>query len=324
MAVYTEVSDEEITGFIDSYGLGELLSFKGIAEGVENSNFLVVTSRGQYILTLYEKRVDPADLPFFLGLMSHLAARGLSCPVPLADREGRKLRKLAGRPAALVTFLSGVWVRRPKPAHCFGAGAALAKLHKAGAGFSIARKNSLGPSGWTPLFQKFAERAGEIYNGLGDLVLAELEALLPAWPDRLPAGVIHGDLFPDNMFFRGEEFSGIIDFYFACNDFFAYDLAVCLNAWCFEPDFSFNVAKGQALLQGYNQERQLTLAEQQALPILARGAALRFLLTRAYDWLHTPPDALVKPHDPLDYLQRLRFHRTVANAGEYGLHSSAC
>ncbi len=322
LAVYTEVSDDEMTAFIHSYGLGELLSFKGIAEGVENSNFLVVTSQGQYILTLYEKRVDPADLPFFLGLMSHLAARGLSCPVPLEDCKGRKLRKLAGRPAALVTFLSGVWVRKPKPVHCFGAGAALARLHKAGAGFSITRKNALGPADWMPLFQQFKERAGEIYDGLDGIIADELEALLPAWPEHLPAGVIHADLFPDNMFFRGEEFSGIIDFYFACNDFFAYDLAICLNAWCFEPDFSFNVTKGQALLKGYDQERRLTPVEKEVLPTLARGAALRFLLTRAYDWLHTAPDAFVKPHDPLDYLARLRFHQTVTNADGYGMNIS--
>jgi len=321
LAVYTEVSDDDMAAFIASYGLGELLSFKGIAEGVENSNFLVVTSQGQYILTLYEKRVDPADLPFFLGLMTHLSSSGLCCPVPLQDLDGRQLRELAGRPAALVTFLPGVWVRRPKPAHCQEAGAALARLHKAGQNFAMKRSNALGPAGWRPLFQRFEDRADDIYHGLGATISTELAELQPAWPDQLPVGVIHADLFPDNMFFRGETFSGVIDFYFACNDFLTYDLAICLNAWCFEEDFSFNHTKGHALLKGYTQERSLAREEKQALPLLARGAALRFLLTRSYDWLHTAPDAFVKPHDPLDYLHRLRFHRSVHSPTEYGLNS---
>lgn len=322
MAVYTEVSDNEIKAFVDSYDIGELLSFKGIAEGVENSNFLVATRVGQYILTLYEKRVDPADLPFFLGLMSHLASAGLSCPTPLKDREGQQLRQLAGRPAALVTFLPGIWVRDPKPEHCFAAGRALAQLHKAGEGFQLRRENALGPSGWRPLFQRFEQRADEIYCGLNAIIMSELETLLPVWPQSLPAGIIHADLFPDNMFFRGETFSGVIDFYFACNDFYIYDLAICLNAWCFETDFSFNHTKGQALLRGYGDKRQLTQEEKEALPLLARGAALRFLLTRAHDWLHTAPSALVKPHDPLDYMHRLKFHQTVQNAREYGLETT--
>jgi len=322
LAVYTEVSDDDMAAFIESYGLGELLSFKGIAEGVENSNFLVATSCGQYILTLYEKRVDPADLPYFLGLMTHLSSTGLICPVPLEDRSGLQLRELAGRPAALVTFLPGVWVRRPKPIHCQEAGAALARLHKAGQSFAMSRANALGPHGWQPLFEHFEDRAGEIYRGLGKIISAELDVLLPAWPKSLPVGVIHADLFPDNMFFRGEKFSGVIDFYFACNDFLAYDLAICLNAWCFEADFSFNRTKSHALLRGYAKERLLTPAEQMALPLLARGAALRFLLTRAYDWLHTAPDAFVKPHDPLEYLRRLRFHQAVESPSEYGLNMS--
>ncbi len=319
LAVYTEVPDDEMSAFVASYGLGELLSFKGIAEGVENSNFLVVTETGQYILTLYEKRVDPADLPFFLGLMEHLAAAEFSCPVPLRDRDGRNLRTLSGRPAALVTFLPGLWVRKPKAAHCASAGEALARLHEAGRSFAMRRVNALGPAGWSPLFARFADRAGEIHRKLEDIIADELRVLLPMWPDDLPEGVIHADLFPDNIFFRGEAFSGVIDFYFACNDYLAYDLAVCINAWCFEPDYSFNITKGQALLRGYQRVRALTRNEQEALPMLARGAALRFLLTRAYDWLNTAPDAFVKPHDPLPYLRRLRFHQTVTSAHAYGL-----
>jgi homoserine kinase type II len=319
LAVYTEVPDDEIAAFIASYGLGEVLSFKGIAEGVENSNYLVVTSTGQYILTLYEKRVDPAELPFFLGLMEHLSAAGFSCPVPLRDCDGRNLRELAGRPAALVSFLPGLWVRKPKALHCAEAGRALAELHAAGRSFSMRRANALGPRGWTPLFERFADRAGEIHSKLPEIIAEELATLLPMWPTGLPEGVVHADLFPDNIFFRGEQYSGVIDFYFACNDFFAYDLAVCINAWCFEPDFSYNLTKGQALIKGYQRVRPLEAAECEALPVLARGAALRFLLTRAYDWLNTAPDAFVKPHDPLPYLRRLRFHQTVDSAGAFGL-----
>ncbi|MGI9421883.1 MAG: homoserine kinase [Hyphomicrobiaceae bacterium] len=319
MAVYTEVPDDEIQQFVDGYGLGEVVSFKGIAEGVENSNYLVVTGAGQYILTLYEKRVDPSDLPFFLGLMEHLSASGFSCPVPLRDRGGHNLRTLCGRPAALVTFLPGLWVRKPKPMHCQLAGEALASLHVAGQSFDIRRKNALGPDGWKPLFDRFADQADGIQSGLRAMISGELDEILPEWPASLPPGVIHADLFPDNIFFRGEEFSGVIDFYFACNDFLAYDIAICLNAWCFEPDFSFNVTKSRALLRGYQRVRPLEETERAALPMLARGAALRFLLTRAYDWLNTSPDAFVKPHDPLDYLRRLRFHQTVNSAMEYGI-----
>ena len=322
MAVYTEVPDDELASFIDSYGLGELVSFKGIAEGVENSNYLVATTSGHYILTLYEKRVASEDLPFFLGLMEHLAATGFTCPTPLRDRQGRNLRQLCGRPAAIVTFLDGIWVRRPKPHHCQRAGEAMARLHRDSSGFAITRTNALGPGGWPPLFEKFASQAGGISPGLGDIISTELQTLLPQWPATLPQGIIHADLFPDNLFFRGEDVSGVIDFYFACNDSLAYDIAICLNAWCFEADLSFNITKGQALLRGYQSVRPLTAAEQAAIPILCRGAALRFLLTRAYDWLNTSADAFVKPHDPLEYLRRLRFHQTVSSASEYGLEDA--
>ena len=322
MAVYTEVNDEDLARFIESYGVGELLSYKGIAEGVENTNYVVHTSRGHFILTLYEKRVDRDDLPFFLGLMQHLATAGIPCATPVRDREGMNMRELAGRPAALVTFLEGFWVRRPRPEHCFAVGQALARLHLAGQNFPMKRRNALGPEGWRPLFERFEGRAGEVLAGLGDFIRSELSVLLPNWPNSLPMGVIHADLFPDNVFFRGAQLSGLIDFYFACNDFLSLDVAICLNAWCFEQDLSFNVTKGQALLRGYQSIRKFTPSERQELPTLARGAALRFLLTRAYDWLHTSKNALVKPHDPSVYLRRLRFHQSVRSAREYGLEGS--
>ncbi|MFO7298172.1 MAG: homoserine kinase [Proteobacteria bacterium] len=323
MAVYTEVADDELARFIDRYGLGEVISCKGIAEGVENTNYLVHTTQGRFILTLYEKRVRREDLPFFLGLMEHLANAGITCPTPVRDRNGEMLNELAGRPAALVTFLDGMWIRRPRPEHCQAVGAALAKLHLAGRDFALTRENALGPKGWVELFSRFEDRADEVCPGLTDDIRRELDELLPIWPKGLPAGIIHADLFPDNVFFRGDQLSGLIDFYFACNDYFAYDIAICLNAWCFEQDYSFNITKSRALLKGYEQERVLEPSEREVLPILARGAALRFLLTRAYDWLHTSQSALVKPHNPLEYLRRLRFHRTVRSASEYGLETVA-
>ena len=319
MAVYTEVSDDDLAAFVASYGLGSVLSYKGIAEGVENTNYLVHTEQGPFFLTLYEKRVAPADLPFFLGLMEYLANRGLTCPMPVRDAEGRMLRTLTGRPAALVTFLEGVWIRRPQPRHCLAVGEALARLHQTGRSFPMTRANALGVTGWRPLYDRFRARADEIAVGFAATIDRELEDLEGQWPTGLEQGVIHADLFPDNVFFLGDRLSGLIDFYFACNDAFAYDIAVTLNAWCFESDHAFNITKGQALLKGYQSVRALAPAECEALPLLARGAALRFLLTRAYDWLHTSRDALVSRKDPNEFLRRLKFHRSIRSASEYGL-----
>lgn len=322
MAVYTEVSDEELIAFVAGYDIGEVTSCKGIAEGVENTNYLLNTEDGTYILTLYEKRVAPGDLPFFLGLMAHLAAGGIASPTPLQGLDGRVLGSLCGRDAAIITFLHGMWPRRITPDHCSALGAAMAKMHLAGADFAIRRPNALSVGSWRGLLQSSASRADEVRPGLGDLLAAELDELEAGWPDEgsgLPSGVIHADLFPDNVFFRGGELSGLIDFYFACNDFFAYDVAICLNAWCFEPDGSFNVTKARRLLGAYRKVRDFSDAELAALPLLARGAAMRFVLTRLYDWLNTPEDALVTPKNPLEYLEKLKFHRAVDDPGAYGL-----
>ena len=319
MAVYTEIPDDEFDAFMKSYDLGTVLSCKGIAEGVENSNFLVATDAGQFILTLYEKRVAAADLPFFLGLIEHLAAKGINCPTPIHDREGKALKQLAGRPAAMVTFLAGMWVRRPRAEHCAAVGDALARLHLAGADFKLTRRNALSVSGWRPLYEQCGGRADTVAPGLAADIERELERAKQAWPSDLPEGVIHADLFPDNVFFLGNKLSGLIDFYFACNDMLAYDVAVCLNAWCFEIDGSLNVTKARALLAGYSAVRPFTASEIEALPTLARGAALRFLLTRLYDWLTVPAGALVVPKDPLEYYRKLRFHRGVSDASAYGL-----
>jgi homoserine kinase type II len=319
MAVYTDVAAEDLADFLRNYDIGTLLSYKGIAEGVENSNFLLHTSTGSFILTLYEKRVAQCDLPFFLGLMQHLATHGITCPQPVAGKGDEMLGVLAGRPAAIVNFLEGVWPRKPNAAHCAGVGHALAKMHLAGADFPMSRANTLSVSGWRPLFDASAPRADTLQKGLCVLLGAELDYLEKHWPRSLPQGVIHADLFPDNVFFLGEKLSGLIDFYFACNDILSYDVAICLNAWCFESDHSFNVTKARALLSAYEKVRPLSAAERDALPLLARGAAMRFLLTRLVDRLNVPPGALVKPKDPLEYVRKLRFHQDVKSIGDYGV-----
>jgi len=319
MAVYTEVSDEELAAFLAEYDLGAVIACKGIAEGVENSNYLLQTERGTYILTLYEKRVARADLPFFLALMDHLAREGIACPTPVHGKDGLALRELSGRPAAIVSFLKGLWPRRIEPRHTARLGQALAELHLAGLSFKERRANALGVKNWRPLFEASKARAPEVRAGLAQELAAELASLEAEWPQALPEGIIHADLFPDNVFFLGEELSGIIDFYFACSDFLAYDLAICLNAWCFEADGSFNVTKARYLLASYSKRRTLSGEEMAALPILARGSAMRFLLTRLYDWLNHPPGAFVKPKDPLEYLAKLRFHQGIRRPSEYGL-----
>ena len=320
MAVYTDVAAEELADFLSRYEIGELLSYKGIAEGVENSNFLLHTTAGYFILTLYEKRVAKRDLPFFLGLMTHLASRGIVCPLPVKNRSGEVLSVLAGRPAAIIGFLEGIWPRKPNVAHCAGVGQALARMHLAGRDFTISRANALSVSGWRPLFDAAASRADELQHGLRQFIAAELDHLESGvWPVNLPDGVIHADLFPDNVFFLGERLSGIIDFTFACNDMLAYDVAICLNAWCFESDYSFNVTKARAFLNAYGRERKMSQAEESALPLLARGAALRFLLTRLVDFLNVPPGALVRPKDPLEYVRKLRFQQGVGSMRDYGV-----
>ena len=318
MAVYTEVSFEDLETLLADYDVGNPRSFKGIAEGVENSNFHLQTDRGGYILTLYEKRVSTGDLPFFLDLMEHLAGHGLACPRPVRNKAGANWITLNGKPAALLTFLDGVSLRTPDMQHCSAAGEALAQFHAGAAGFTLKRDNALGPAGWIKLAAETTDGADSVQSGLAELIQVTLGEL-SAWPKGLPSGVIHADLFPDNVLFVDTRISGLIDFYFACNDMFAYDVAVMLNAWCFEPDGAFNVTKGKSLLTGYQRKRALGADEIAALPMLTRGAALRFLLTRLYDWLNPDPSALVRPKDPRDYIKRLRFHRKVRCAEEYGL-----
>ena len=309
MAVYTDVTDEELAGFLAAYDVGAAISFKGIAEGVENSNFMLETSVGRFILTVYERRVSGDDLPFFLGLMQWLAARGYPSAAPVADRNGATLGRLRGKPAALVAFLPGLSVRRPTASHCREAGEGLGWLHVAAEGFHGARRNTLGQATWAPLFAPLADAADGLKPGLARTIAADLDHLERDWPRDLPEGIVHADYFPDNVFFERGRFAGTIDFYFACRDALAYDLAVALNAWCFDIDGGFNVTAARAFLDGYRRRRGLMEAERAALPILSHGAAMRFFLTRLHDWGATPPGSLVRPKDPMEYERKLAAHR---------------
>ena len=309
MAVYTDITDAELEDFLADFDLGQALSCKGIAEGVENSNFLVETSQGRFILTIYERRVREAELPYFLGLMQWLAQHGYPSAEPMPGRDGRLYRTIRDKPAALVGFLNGLSVRRPNAAHCREAGAGMAELHEAAQGFGGRRINDLGQAAWAPMFASLGAAAEGLKPGLATVISADIESLGRAWPTGLPSGAIHADLFPDNVFFQNGKFAAAIDFYFACDDALAYDLAVALNAWCFEPDGSFNVTLARAFIGGYESRRRLSTVEREALPILAWGAAMRFFLTRLNDWGATPAGALVRPKDPLEYERKLAVHR---------------
>ncbi|HXI88098.1 MAG TPA: homoserine kinase [Parvularculaceae bacterium] len=309
MAVYTHVATDELARVLDRYDLGRLEKFEAIPEGVENSNFHIFTTKARCVLTLFERRVVTADIPFFLALMSHLAAKGVPAPAPIADRSGAVLQEIAGRPAVLVSYLEGAARMRPTAPDCRALGAMLARLHEAGAGFAMRRDNDLAFAGWRTLAARCAGRADEAAPSLGALIAEELETLAKVWPNDLPEGVIHADLFPDNVFFReGGAISGLIDFYFACNDFYGYDLAVALNSWCW-LDRVWRAENAQAMIAGYESVRPLARGERAALAIFLRGAALRFLLTRLYDFLHQVEGAVVRVKDPLEYRDLLLFHR---------------
>ena len=322
MAVYTEIDSDTLAEFAAQYPLSQIDEFKGITAGVQNSNFLLTTADAKYILTIYESSangVAAADLPFFLGLMLHLSAQGLSCPVPLARKDGGLISTIKNKPAALVSFLEGRSVKTPRPEHCRALGAAMAQMHLAGDGFELTRPNNHGLGNWQALFERCHSRAEEVSPDLTRAMEREMTRLKENWPDNLPTGIIHADLFPDNVFFMQGDMSGLIDFYFACNDFYAYDLAIALNAWCFEADATFNVTKARALLSGYQNLRPLAPEEIDAVPILGAGAAMRFLTTRLFDWLNQVDGAQVEPKNPNDFLRRLRFHRTATRPEDYGL-----
>lgn len=319
MAVYTNVSETDIQKLRSLYALNGEVKLKAIAEGVENSNYLLTAADKRYILTLYEKRVNPADLPFFLELLTYLAEKGVPCPLPVKATDGKVIQEVAGRPAAMVSFLEGQSVKKPAAVHCGAVGEHLALMHLASNGYAHSRANSLSLAGWKDIWAKIQKPAAEAWPEAIPFVEEAMARLEKAWPQHLPKGIIHADLFPDNVFFEGDVLSGLIDFYFACNDLFAYDLAICLNAWCFENNREFNITKSQRMLEAYVAKRPLNAEERDAFPILCLGASMRFLMTRMHDWLNPQPGALVTPKDPMEYMQKLKFHLTAADYHAYGI-----
>jgi len=321
MAVYTQLGATALAEIIAAFDVGALVSAKGISEGVSNSNWLIETDRARFILTMYEQRTDVSELPFFLGLLDHLAAHG--CPVPrtIHDRAGQSHRFHQGKALALIEFLPGVSVNEPNPAQAHAVGAALARVHLAAADFAGTRSNSLGLADWQALIGACgAQGLASIDPGLAELVTQELAFLTQNWPQDLPRSVIHADLFPDNVLMLGDAVTGLIDFYFACTDITAYDLAITHAAWCFSDGGKrFDPAISQALLSGYQAIRPLAAQERAELPILARGAAMRFLATRSYDWLHTATDAMVTRKDPMAFARRLEFYSSPENAAIFGV-----
>lgn len=323
MAVYTDVSEEALEDFLTRYNVGQLLWCKGIAEGVENTNYIMATDKGQFILTLYEARVSETDLPFYLGLMNHLAENGLETARPIQQNDGALYSQLCGKPAALIEFLDGVALKTPNNQNLFQLGVKAAKFHLTATDFKLSRKNALNLAAWRPLLVSCGDNlshiAPESNLDLKKSLNAELDYLEANWPQNLPQGVIHADLFPDNVFFMQGELSGIIDFYFACNEIYAYELAIIINAWCFENNGELNITKVRAFFRGYQSVRPLEKAELVAMPILCRGAAIRFLLTRLYDWINVPEDALVIPKKPTEYIRNLSFHQKIESFSEYGI-----
>ena len=318
MAVYTEVSDKELSAFLTQYSVGGLVRKTPIAEGVENTNYRLETDGGAYILTLFEKRTKAEDLPFFMGLTAHLSGAGLPVAAPVERKDGALIGRLAGRPAVLIEFLPGRPVMEPQGEHCAALGARLADLHNAVAGFRMSRENTFALDGWRALAASCGADADRCAPGLAALIADELDALGAAWPQDLPAGVVHTDLFPDNVLFHEERIAGIIDFYFSCTDFFAYDLAICVNAWCFDDNRMLIAENAGKLAAAYLEKRNVSEAERRAFPTLLRGAALRFLLTRLYDWLNQVDGAIVTVKDPLEFRDILLFHRERYAPEHYG------
>lgn len=318
MAVYTPLTDADLQALLTEYDLGEAILCEGIAEGVENSNFALTTTTGRFILTIFEKRVDEGELPFFMGLMARLAQRSFPAPQPMPTKNGVLFTHVAGKPAAIVTLLDGVWPREPSVAHCAAIGEALARMHVALDGFALTRANALSRDGWERLIAPRLAQAEFLRPGLAALIERDMAEVRARWPNNLPRGAIHADLFPDNALFVGDRLTGVIDFYFACTDFLAYDLAVCLNAWCFVEERDYSLECGRAMIGAYEKVRALTAGEREALPTLARGAALRFFATRLADWSATPAGATVTPKDPLEYADKLAFHREAKGTVDYG------
>ena len=321
MAVYTKVSFEDANNFLEKYyDLGDLLSIKEITQGVENTNYIIETKYSRYILTLYENRVSSKDIPFFINLLVHLDNKNIECPKPITMKNKKYTETLNGRHAAIFSFLNGKSIINIKNEHCSLVGETLANIHQKTNNLKIHRENNLSFKHWSKLYKSIKNPLTSIKVNLDKEIVNELNFLNINWPQNLPVGIIHGDLFPDNIFFNSSSLSGVIDFYFACNEFYAFDIAICINAWCFEKDNSFNITKAKHLLEGYRNYRDLSIEELKYLPILCRGSALRFLLTRIIDWQRDDKKVLVIPKDPIEYYNKLKFHQSVSSVKDYGIY----
>ena len=314
MAVYTKLSIEEISNITKHYKLGNLETYQGIEEGIENTNYLLVTSKEKYILTIFEKRVNEKDIPFFVNVMKYLNRNSFFCPNPIEDMNGNLINEIKKKKYIVVNFLDGKGKIKPTTKDCISLGKTLADMHNKTKNFTEIRNNSLSIDGWERLYKKICKDISKVeLNKLDKLLLFDMEERLnfcyENWPKNLPKGFIHGDIFPDNVFFKNNEICGIIDFYFSCTDFLIYEIAIALNAWCFDNEKKFNFEKAQSLVKGYNSKKKITIKELKAISILSQGASLRFLLTRLYDWFNTPKEAILNKKNPLEYLNKLRFFR---------------
>ena len=319
MAVYTHIDEMALKPLIVRYDIGELVSFKGIPQGVDNTNYFVETSKGKYILTIFEKRILIDELPFYIGFMQHLQKKGIPCPTVIETRDGKSITTIADKAAIVATFLDGDWPRSVSEHHCLTLGTTLGHMHKAVKDFPMKRRNSMSLPAWRALVSACRGEADTVEAGLSDFLDKEIDFLEKAWPKYLPRGAVHADLFTDNVFFNGERLSGIIDVYFACTEYFSYDVMLTLNSWCFDAQGKLDRVKSAALLAQYQKGRAFTKAEARALPIFGRGAAMRIIATRLYDWLNPAPGAVIKAKDPMEHIRILRFHQQAKGPEDYGL-----
>ena len=320
MAVYTKLSEEKLNDFFLKYNLGKLLNYKEIKEGIENTNYLIQLEKGKFILTLYEKRVEEKDLPFFISLMRNLFDKKFPSPEPIVNKNGNYITEISGKKAAVVSFLEGKAKKNLNPNDCYEVGINTAKMHLITKNLTAKRENRLSFNSWKSIYNKVKKDCSKIHPKLADIVEKNLNEIEKKWPKNIPSGIIHADLFPDNIFFKNNKLSGIIDYYFSCYDFYAFEIAICLNALCFEgkkENLSFNVTKAKKFIDGYSSIRNLNESEKQSLKILCQGAAIRFLLTRVFDYLNLIEGAIVKIKDPVEYLKRLEFHNNVKNYKDY-------
>ena len=320
MAVYTKLSKNDLENFFSKYNLGKLINYKEIEEGIENTNYFIKTEKGQFILTLYEKRVEEKDLPFFIGLMKNLFDKKFPAPEPVINKNGNYISEIKGKKAAVISFLKGRAKNILNPNHCYEVGLYTGKLHLITKDLPGKRNNELSVVSWRKIYNKVKNNCEKIHPNLTKIIEKNLKIIENKWPKKLPSGIIHADLFPDNIFFDNEKLTGIIDYYFSCKDFYAFEIAICLNALCFEgknENLSFNVTKAKKFIDGYSSIRKLSNEEKDSLKILCQGAAMRFLLTRVFDYLNLTEGAIVKIKDPLEYLKRLEFHESVKDYKDY-------